>query len=194
MSGAFDRPAQPNLGAERVSVLFVFRHLAQQHGWDAIPKLQVTGVKDFDNLFRDALGELSNISRYETFTELPNDVNDPKRRQQLEDERASVDYVIAIDFLEESSFRQQFLSGTISTISGTLVPAPYDWDYTITANVSSKRVRVASYQRQATLTNWCEAFLVFVYPFYPLDGKREEIFSESLHDLFKQIEAEKVLK
>ena len=124
-------------------MLFVFRHLTQQHGWDAIPKLQVTGVKDFDNLFRDALGELSNLSRYETFTELPNDVNDPKRRQQLEDERASVDYVIAIDFLEESSFRQQFLSGTVSTLSGTLVPAPYDWDYTITANVSSKRARVA---------------------------------------------------
>lgn len=76
----------------------------------------------------------------------------------------------------------------------TLVPAPYDWDYTITATVSSKRARVASYQRQATLTNWCEAFLIFVYPFYPLDGKREEIFSESLHDLFKQIEADKILE
>lgn len=194
MSGAFDRPAQPNLGAERVSVLFVFRHLTQEHGWDAIPKLQLSGVKDFDNLFRDALGELSNVSRYETFTEHPDDVNDPKRRQQLEDERASVDYVIAIDFLEESSFKQQFLSATVTTIGATVIPAPYSWDYTISANVSSRRARVGSYQRKATLTNWIETFLVFVYPFHPLDGKREEIFSESLHDLFKQIEAEKVLK
>jgi hypothetical protein len=40
----------------------------------------------------------------------------------------------------------------------------------------------------------CTTFLIFAYPFYPLEGKREEIFSESLHDTFRQIEAEKVLR
>jgi hypothetical protein len=39
-----------------------------------------------------------------------------------------------------------------------------------------------------------EALLIFAYPFYPLEGKREEIFSDSLHDVFKQIETEKILK
>jgi hypothetical protein len=195
LQGAFDRPRETNANAPKVSVLFLFRHLSQQHGWDAIPKLQFTGVKDFDNLFRDALGEISNISSYETFTEMPDDVNSPKRREALAASRAAADYVIEIDFFEESSFKQQCLSGTISLLSLTLVPMPYDWDYTITTRIDDKGTRrVASYQRKATLTNWIETVLVFAYPFYPLDGKREEIFSQSLHDTFRQIDAEKVLK
>jgi|GEM_PF-5970172 len=32
-------PAEKNLGAEKVSVFFLFRHLEQQHGFDSIPKL-----------------------------------------------------------------------------------------------------------------------------------------------------------
>ena len=70
----------------------MFRHLSQQHGFDTIPKLEFEGVKDFDNLFRDALRELSNVSRYETFTELPDDVNDPKRREKLAAARLNADY------------------------------------------------------------------------------------------------------
>jgi hypothetical protein len=195
VDGAFGRPVEPNLNSERVSVLFVFRHETQMHGFDTIPKLQFAGVKDFDNLFADALSEISNISRYETFTELPSDVNDPKRREMLATARASMDYVIEIDLLEESSFAQQCLSGTISLLSLTAIPMPYDWDYTIHARVSAKDGRrVATLQRKATLTNWVEAFLIFAYPFYPLEGKREEIYSESLRDIFGQIETEKILK
>jgi hypothetical protein len=195
VEGAFDRPVQPNLNAERVSVLFLFRHETQMHGFDAIPKLQVTGVKDFAILFADALREISNISRFETFTELPNDVNEPKRRAELETARAAMDYTIEIDFLEESSFKQQCLSATISILSLTAIPMPYDWDYTIRARVDARDGRrTASLQRKATLTNWMEAFLIFAYPFYPLEGKREEIYSETLHDMFRQIETEKILK
>jgi hypothetical protein len=195
VAGAYGGSAQPNLGAAPVSVLFVFRHETQQHGFDTIPKLQFSGVKDFDNLFRDAMRELGNVSRYETFTELPNDVNEPKRREKLAEARAAHDYVIEIEFLEESSFKQQALMGTISLLSLTAIPVPFDWDYTISTSVSRKGgARVAQYQRKATLSNWVEAFLIFAYPFYPLEGKREEIFSESLHDTFRQIEAEKVLK
>ncbi len=29
-------PAEKNLGAEKVSVFFLFRHLEQQHGFDSI--------------------------------------------------------------------------------------------------------------------------------------------------------------
>jgi hypothetical protein len=72
---------------------------------------------------------------------------------------------------------------------------PYSWDYTITANlVDKKGNNLRTYQRKATLDNWVEALLVFAYPFYPLEGKREEIYSASLHDIFRQVETEKVLK
>jgi hypothetical protein len=183
------------LNAQPVSVLFVFRHEKQRHGFDTIPKLQFTGVQDFDNLFRDALREISNISRYETFTELPSDVNDPKRREQLAASRASADYVIEIEFLEESSFKQQALMGTVSLLSLTAIPVPFDWNYTIRTTVSRRGgARVAQYERKATLSNWVEGLLIFAYPFYPLEGKREEIYSASLHDTFRQIEAEERLE
>ena len=87
------------------------------------------------------------------------------------------------------------LSGTISLISLTLIPMPYSWDYTITANLLDKKgVQVRSYVRKATLDNWVQALLIFAYPFHPLEGKREQIFADSLHDIFRQSEAEQVLK
>jgi hypothetical protein len=191
----FKQPAEKNAGAEKVSVLFYFKNLAQSHGFDSIPKLHNYGVKDFDNLFRDALPEISNIALYNTYVESLQDVNNLKRRQELEDLKSSHDYTVEIAFLEESSFKQQCFSGTISLLSLTLIPMPYSWDYTITANVMDKSARnIRRYQRKATLDNWVEALLIFAYPFYPLEGKREEIYSESLHDIFRQIETEKILK
>lgn len=195
VTGKFDRPVEKNLGAEKVSVFFLFRHLEQQHGFDSIPKLKAQGVKDFDNLFRDALGEISNASPFVTFTESPADVNNPKRREELDGFRHTHDYTLDIDFFEESSFAEQCLSGTVSLMSLTLIPMPYTWDYTITANLSDKSGKaVRSYQRKAILKNWTQAVLIFAYPFHPLEGKREEIYAESLHDIFRQIEAERVLK
>jgi hypothetical protein len=193
--GKYNSPGEKNIGAEKVSVFFHFKNLAQEHGFDSIPKLHAYGVKDFDNLFRDALPEISNIALYNTFIESPQDVNNLKRRQELEGFINSHDYTVEIVFLEESSFKQQCLSGTVSLLSLTIIPMPYTWDYTITANVMDKKTgKVRSYQRKATLDNWVEALLIFVYPFYPLEGKREEIYSESLHDIFRQIETEKILR
>ncbi|HZV82604.1 MAG TPA: hypothetical protein VFF53_10615, partial [Geobacteraceae bacterium] len=195
ITGVYNNPVEKNLRAEKVSVFFLFRHLEQEHGYDTIPKLKATGVKDFDNIFRDALGEISNISSYTTFVESPTDVNVPKRRQELEGLRRDHDYTMEVSFFEESSFKQQCLSGTISLISLTLIPMPYSWDYTITARLTDRSGKlVNTYERKATLSNWVELFLMFAYPFYPLEGKREEIYSKSLHDIFLQTEAEKVLK
>jgi hypothetical protein len=195
MTGIFDRVTEKNFGAEKVSVFFLFRHLEQQHGFDSIPKLKDYWVKDFDNLLLDALNEISNISRYSTFTELPNDVNNPNRRQECETLKGAHDYTLNIDFFEESSFKQQCLSGTISILTMTVMPMPYSWNYTITANLYGQNGRlIRSYQRKATLNNWVEALLIFAYPFHPLEGKREQIYAESLHDIFRQIETEKVLK
>ncbi|HBH87530.1 MAG TPA: hypothetical protein DDY17_08030 [Syntrophaceae bacterium] len=195
MSGIFDRTTEKNLGAEKVSVFFLFRHLEQNHGFDAIPKIKTQGVKDFDNLFRDALSEISNISPYATFTDSPTDVYKPERRQEVDTFRHSHDYTLEVDFLEESSFAQQCLSGTISLLSLTLIPMPYSWDYTISANLYDKKgTQLRSYKRKATLNNWTQALLIFVYPFYPMEGKRELIYKDALHDIFRQIETEKVLK
>lgn len=194
--GVYSRPAEQNLGAEKVSVFFLFRHLGQQHGLDSIPKLKATvDIKDFDNLFRDALGEITSISSYDTFTESPNDVNMPKRRQDLKNLRAKHDYTLEVSIFEESTFSQQFLSAWVNLLSMAIIPMPYSWDYTVTVKVSEKSGKLLqTYERKATLDNWVEAMLIFAYPFYPLDGKREEIYAESLHDIFKQIEAEKILK
>jgi len=214
MTGIFDRPTEKNIGADKVSVFFLFKHLEQEHGFDSVPKLKATGAavldsswdeafpelkysgaNDFENLFRDALAEISNISKYDTYTESPQDVNSPSRRQRCKELRESHDYTLEIEFFEESSFKQQFLSGTITLLTLTVVPMPYSWYYTITANLYDRESKlVRYYQRKATLSNWVQTFLIFAYPFHPLEGKREEIYKESLHDIFRQIETEKVLR
>jgi len=191
VSGLFDQPGEKNYGAEKVSVFFLFSHLAQRHGFDSIPKFQNQGIPDFNNIFRDALTELSNVGQYTTFVEMPGDVNLPKRRQEIEEDRKTHAYTIEISFFEESSFKQQCFSGLIALLSLSAIPMPYSWDYTITANVNDQLGRMLhSYTRQATLDNWVEVFLMFAYPFHPLEGKREAIYAESLHDIFKQIESE----
>ncbi len=195
MQGGFTGLAEKNATAEKVSLFFHFKPTQQQHGFDSIPKLKEFVVKDFDDLFRDALAEISNISHYNTFIESPHDVNLLKRRQELENFKSSHDYTLEVIFFEESSFKQQCLSGTISLLSLSVVPMPYTWDYTITANLLDKKGHtLRTYQRKATLDNWVEALLIFAYPFYPLEGKREEIYSASLHDIFRQIEAERILQ
>jgi hypothetical protein len=195
IQGGFTGQAEKNRAAEKVSVLFHFKPVQQQHGFDSIPKLKAFVVKDFDDLFRDALTEISNISQYNTFIESPHDVNVLKRRQELENFKNSHDYTLEVTFFEESSFKQQCLSGTISLISLAVIPMPYTWDYTISANLLDKKGNsIRSYQRKATLDNWVEALLIFAYPFYPVEGKREEIYALSLHDIFRQIETEKILK
>lgn len=187
--------ALKNVGAEPVSLLLYFRHLAQQRGYDTIPKVQATGVRDFDDVLRNALTEITNLSAYTTFTEGPNDVNLPARREEAQRLREKHDFSLDVTVLVESSFKQNFLSGTVSVLSLTILPAPYSWDYTITADLRDRSGKlVKSYVRKATLTNWVDIFLIFSYPFYPMEGKREEIYSESLRDIFRQVEAEKVLK
>ncbi len=195
VEGTFDRPTEKNLDADQVSVFFQLRHLKQQHGLDASPKLQAQGVKDFDNIFLDALKEISNISKYATFTESPADVNNPKRREECKTLRDEHDYTVKIDFLEETSFKEQSLSGIVSILSLTLIPVPFTWDYTITADIYEKDGKpVRTYRRKATLYEWWQVLLMAAYPFYPTEGKREEIYKESLHDIFRQIETERILK
>lgn len=198
IKGSYSQPSEKNLGAEPVSLLFHFKHFSQQKGFDAIPKLTYSDImrgNAFDSILRDSLQELTNVGRYETFTEEANDVNLPERRNKLKNLQSSHRYTLEIQIVEESSFQQQAFSGLISTLSLALIPMPYSWDYTMTANLNDQNGKLLhSYIRKATLDNWVEIFLMFAYPFHPLEGKREEIYSLMLHDLFREIESEKVLK
>lgn len=194
VTGLYEQPPAKNQ-APPTSVLFHFSNQTQNHGMDTIPKVQTAGVKDFDNLFRDALREFGNIERYDTFVDLPGDVNNPERRAKLDAAKKSHNYTIEMTILEESSFQQQCFSGTITLLSLSLVPMPYDWQYTVSTRVFDKNGQLLkTYQRRSTLSSWVEAFFLFLYPFYPIEGKREEIYSISMHDTFRQIESEQVLK
>ncbi|MDP8228896.1 MAG: hypothetical protein P9M15_05535 [Candidatus Electryoneaceae bacterium] len=196
IEGKFEGAGEKNYGAEKVCVLFIFSHLEQAKGYDAIPKLESSRqiIDDFDDLFIDAMGELSNIGRYSTYTEFASDVGDSRRRAHKDSMIASHDYIMKIKFSRENSFIQHFLSKFFSTVSATILPMPYSVDYSTTVEVfNSDDTLVKSYSREASLTKWVQTALIFIYPFHTERRKKEEIYIESLHDIFRQIETEKVL-
>jgi len=197
IQGEFTNPAKKNIGADRVSVLFVFSHYEQTVGWDAIPKLvnQNGIVSDFDNMFADALNEFSNVGRYATYTEYPTDVTHPERRALKDSLMGSHDFIIKITFHEESSFAKQFLGTIFSTITATLLPISYSSDYSADVDVYNRQqTLLAHYSRKASLSKWVETFLIFVYPFHPETRKREEIYINFMHNIFMQIETEGIIR
>jgi len=197
IKGRFDSTVGKNYGADGVSVFFVFSHLNQTKGYDAIPKLddQRQRIWGFDDFFQDALNEFSNIKNYSTFTDYASDVNDPERRAMKDSLMLTHDFVMKIKFMREKSFTTHFLGKIASTLSLTLLPIPYTYSYSIDVNIlNSKGHLIKNYSRKASLTKWVQTFLIFVYPFHPEKRKKEEIYVEFLHDIFKQIETEKVLK
>ena len=122
IDGRFEAPGTKHAGADKVSVLFVLRHIKQAIGLDAIPKLQSEKqiVRDFDNIFLDALGELSNVSNYATFTEFPSDVSKPERRARRDSMISQYDFVLRTTITKEHSFIKHFLGG------GSLLAFPDD--------------------------------------------------------------------
>ncbi|MFC1853955.1 hypothetical protein ACFL27_27540 [candidate division CSSED10-310 bacterium] len=40
---------------------------------------------------------------------------------------------------------------------------------------------------------WVQLFLVFIQPFHNETMKKEQVYSEFLHDIFRQIETERIL-
>ena len=106
IEGEFSGQVVKNYGAEKASVLFIFSHFKQAKGYDAIPKLESKRqiINDFDDLFIDAMGELSNISKYSTFTEYASDVGDSKRRAKRDSMITVHDYVMRIKVKRENSF------------------------------------------------------------------------------------------
>jgi len=196
LKGKFSTQSEKNFGAEKVSMLFIFSHYEQRKGYDAIPKLENKRqiINDFDDLFIDAMNELSNIGRYSTFTEYASDIGDSKRRAEKDSLITAHDFVVRIKFMKENSFTIHFLGTLFSTVSATLLPMPYKRNYSLKVYLyNSDDILVQSYERQSSLTKWVQTFLIFIYPFHTEKRKEEEIYINSMHDIFKQIETEKVL-
>jgi hypothetical protein len=197
LKGKYIAPAEKNYEADRVSVLFIFSHFRQTKGLDAIPKLdnQYERIRGFDDFFQDALNEFSNVKNYATFTEYAADVNDPARRAQKDSLIRSHDYIIKIKFKREKSFAKNFLGSITSSVSLTLLPIPYTYSYSVSAEVYDSQLHLLkNYSRSASLTKWVQTFLILAYPFHPEQRKKEELYVQFLHDIFKQIESEKTLK
>ena len=196
IEGEFVGAGEKNYGAEKVSVLFIFSHFKQAKGYDAIAKMESERqiIDDFDDLFIDAMGELSNVGRYSTYTEFASDVGDSKRRAEKDSMIATHDYIFRIKFNRENSFVQHFLGNVFSTVSATLLPMPYSMDYSTTVDVfNSEDILIKSYTREASLTKWVQTMLIFIYPFHTEERKKEEIYIECMHDIFKQIETERII-
>jgi hypothetical protein len=100
IEGVYAGPAARN-AEPPVGVVFVFRHLSQQHGWHD-PEARVRGVRTSTTC--SATPRDQQRLRYETFTELPDDVNDPNGARSS---RRRLGAVWSSRVLE-SSFKQQF--------------------------------------------------------------------------------------
>jgi len=196
IEGASGLQAEKTLGADPVDVLFVARHLEQTRGLDAIPKLQnrYQILSGFDDILLDASHELSNLQRYAAYTEYSADMSDPKRLALKDSLMTSYGHRIVMEFREETSFAKYFLGTLGSVLSLTLVPMPYSREYFLTVDVYDEAGRLLkSYDRQASTTKWVEALLFPIYPFHTEKRNIEALYVAMLHDVFRQIEADKVL-
>lgn len=151
VKGKYAQPAQKNYSAEGVSVLFVFSHLRQTKGYDAISKLdnQYQRINGFDDFFQDALNEFSNVKSYATFTDYASDVNEPKRRALKDSLEKTHDFIIKMKFKREKSFSKYFLGVIVSTATATLLPIPYTNSYSVDVELfNSKRQLIKTYARE----------------------------------------------
>ncbi|TFH00797.1 MAG: hypothetical protein E4H13_06560 [Calditrichales bacterium] len=180
---------------QRVKALFDFFYYTKQTGRDAISKSRsYSGVSGFNDIFKESIKELTNISEFETFYNLSDHIDDPEIRKQKEDKIERSDYVIKLEFLQENSFSKHVLGAIVSICSFDLIPIGYTWDYTFTATIIKKGEGIiGKYSRQASVTNWFQIALIVLYPFHPEEAKTEQVYLESLTNLFKQIEDENVL-
>lgn len=196
IKGRFESSSEKNYQADGVSLLLIFSHYRQTIGWDAIPKLdnKHQRIRGFDDFLTDALNEFSNIQKYSTFTGYASDVNEPRRRAHKDSLMKQHDFVMKIKFNREKSFAKNFLGTFFSSVSLSLLPVPYTYSYSVNADLfNSQGQLLKSYSRRASLTKWVQTLLIFAYPFHPEQRKKEELYVEFLHDIFKQIESEKVL-
>ncbi len=193
INGIYKHKLIKNDNAEKVKVLFILSHYEQTIGIDAIPKL-TRPQKNFNDIFYDALNEISNIKKYNSLTMETKDVNDVKKSEELARTKKENDFFIEINFTKEKSFIKFFFGAIVSSITATIVPIRYKYKYLVEVKVHNhKQELIKTYTRDAELNKWVQTFMVFLYPFHHEKRKREELIVEYLHDIFKQIESEKIL-
>ncbi len=188
---------QKILGTEPVDILFVSRHLQQTRGLDVIPKLQnrYQIIEGYDDILLDATREFSNLNRYAAFTEFSSDMSDPDRIKLKDSLMANYELRISIEIRKEKSFSKYFLGTISSVLSATLIPIPYTQEYYLDVEVFDHEGKLnKTYSRSAKTKKWVEVFLLPVYPFHTEVRKTEEIYVEFLHDVFRQIEADQILR
>ena len=197
ISGGVETKLEKNYGAKPVSVLFIFNHSRFRSGFDAIPKLNTNRqiLSGFNDIFFDALQDISNVRSYATFTEFSSDVNNPARRAQKDSLIAASDYVIKMKFRKETSFVNNFLGNLLSIVTATLIPVPYTQSLTLDTKVfDNSGALVAQFNHEAKVSTWVEAFLIVIYPFHTEKRKTEEIYVAIMHDVFRQIDSQKILQ
>jgi len=197
MAGASGLEAGKSIGAEPVDVLFVSRHLVQTKGLDAVPKLQNRyRIQDgYDDMLLDATREFSNLRRYAAFTEFSSDMSDPERIALKDSLMAHYETRIVMEWRKERVFANYFLGTIGSVITLALVPMPYSYDYHLEVSVFGGDDKLKnSYTRSAKTTKWVQALLLPVYPFHTEKRKTEELYVEFLHDVFRQIDHDGVLR
>ncbi|MFC1482147.1 hypothetical protein ACFL6E_07895, partial [Candidatus Neomarinimicrobiota bacterium] len=131
---------------------------------------------------------------YSAFTRYSSDVNDAKRRAMMDSLMVVHDFVMKVKIMREKVFAKHFL-GTIASVGSiTLVPIPYSYTYSVNVELyDADGGLLKNYHRDAKLTKWIQAALIFIYPFHPETRKREELYVEFMHDIFREIETDKVL-
>lgn len=195
--GDFNREPSKNLDSKKVTVLFVFKHTKQLEGLDAIPKLvsPSLALKDFNDIFLDALKEFSNIESYNIISETSHDIEWSDKQKKKEILKKQSDYVIETTILKKESFAKNFLGGMVSLLSLSLIPINYPKDYTITTRVyDAKGNLLKEYIRTGSLKEWLHFVMIFYYPYHSPQKAVEEFYSSTLHNIFKEIEYDRLLK
>lgn len=194
--GQFNSDIEKNYKAERVSILFVFSHYRQTIGYDAIPRLdnKRERIQGFDDFFLDALNEISNIEKYSSYTEYASDVSNSKRRTTKDSLLKQHDIIVKVKFMREKSFTKFFFGTIVSSVTATIVPIRYKYKYLVQVEVlNSDQQLLKTYSREATLNKWVQTFMLFIYPFHHEKRKKEELYVEFMHNIFKEMEHDKIL-
>lgn len=178
----------------KVSLFFHISHLEQDIGMDVVPKI-INPRRGFRDIFGESMKEISNIKSFSTFTDNENDIDDVKRRLMRDSLQSSADFTLQMTVRKERSFAKHFLADILSYGTLTIFPVGYSWNYVITVDVfNQSQKQVKTYSQFSQVTSWNEMLFVFIYPFYPKEVKIEEVYLESMRNIFRQIENDGILK
>ncbi|MDP1676186.1 MAG: hypothetical protein Q8L88_04915 [Bacteroidota bacterium] len=193
MEGTYNPDTPKNIPLVPATVFFHFTHLEQEKGFDVVPKI-VAPRRGFRDIFGESMKQFSNIKSFATFTDSDNDIDNVERRTYRDSLKTSNDFTIHVTFKRENSFAKHVLATIFVWGLLDIIPIGYSWDYIVNVDVcNSSGMVIKSYSRTSVLSTWHNFVFLFVYPFLPSEVKIEEIYLESMQNIFKQIEAESVL-